>query len=40
VAAIGPVEDPAELDAALAAAVRLLVDEAVPVLVDVVCARQ
>jgi thiamine pyrophosphate-dependent acetolactate synthase large subunit-like protein len=35
----GPVEDPAELPAALAAAVRVVRDERRPVLVDVVCGR-
>jgi benzoylformate decarboxylase/acetolactate synthase-1/2/3 large subunit len=39
VAAVGPVEDPAELDDVLAEAVRTVTRERRPLLVDVVCAR-
>lgn len=39
VAATGPVEDPARLDAALASAVRTVREDRRPVLVDVVCGR-
>jgi benzoylformate decarboxylase/acetolactate synthase-1/2/3 large subunit len=39
VTAIGPVEDPARLPEALAAAVRTVRDDRRPVLVDVVCGR-
>jgi thiamine pyrophosphate-dependent acetolactate synthase large subunit-like protein len=39
VEALGPIEDPAGLEAVLRAAVRTVADERRPVLVDVICAR-